>query len=223
MNLSERAAIELVRLSPKDKCIEWRHAKNSNGYPMLTTEGKQVLVTRYIKAMTDNIPMPDSSVQCRHTCDNPSCINPEHLLWGTPKQNSQDALDRDRTARGQRLPQAKLTDLEVLEARLLFLESESLLAVTTKYGLGNNAAKQMLLGKTYSHVHGAVSEKDYQEATRRVIPAEELKMIRILRCTHNLSWQAIADHMGYGSAMTPRRIYMRGLEDGDFSEDSDAF
>lgn len=222
MNLSERLALELIRVLPKDKCIEWSGAKTSDGYPMLTTDGKQVLVTRYVKAITDEIPMPPSSIVCRHTCDNPPCINPEHLIWGTMKDNSQDAIQRNRTARGQRLPQSKLTDVDVVEARALFLQTDSLLAVTTKYGLGNNAATQMLTGKTYSHVHGAISENQYKEATRRIIPAQELERIRSYRI-QGWSWKKIADVMNYGSAMTPWRIHQRGLDDGNISKNPDTF
>lgn len=32
----------------------------------------------------------------RHSCDNPPCINPEHLLVGTSKQNAYDAFERGR-------------------------------------------------------------------------------------------------------------------------------
>jgi hypothetical protein len=45
-------------------------------------------------------------LSCHH-CDNPPCCNPngtEHLFLGTPKDNSDDMLAKDRAARGDRHP-----------------------------------------------------------------------------------------------------------------------
>lgn len=49
----------------------------------------------------------------RHTCDNRRCINPAHLLIGLPADNSQDAVERQRMANGERHGMHKLTDEEV--------------------------------------------------------------------------------------------------------------
>lgn len=40
-------------------------------------------------------PIPDG-LQINHHCDNPLCVNPEHIYAGTQKQNTADALARGR-------------------------------------------------------------------------------------------------------------------------------
>lgn len=45
-----------------------------------------------------NGPIPDDLL-VRHTCDNPRCVNPEHLILGTQKDNMQDMAKRNRSAR----------------------------------------------------------------------------------------------------------------------------
>jgi hypothetical protein len=51
----------------------------------------------------------------RHTCDNRYCINPEHLIIGTHKDNNMDMVERDRHSRGMKSPNSKLTDEQVIE------------------------------------------------------------------------------------------------------------
>lgn len=42
-------------------------------------------------------PVPDGTF-VMHTCDNPACINPSHLIAGTPFQNARDMIEKDRMA-----------------------------------------------------------------------------------------------------------------------------
>lgn len=58
----------------------------------------------------------DTTLQVRHTCDNPSCINPSHLVLGTHKDNMKDKKERNRV-KGERHPRSKLTEKEILGIR----------------------------------------------------------------------------------------------------------
>ncbi len=57
-----------------------------------------------------------------HKCDNPSCINPNHLFLGTQKDNMQDCIDKGRFNRpkGEQHGSSKLTWKKVEEIRSLF-------------------------------------------------------------------------------------------------------
>lgn len=219
MNLSEKLVLSLVE-NAGDECIEWTGAKSSNGYGIITVQGKQILASRYVKARTDNIDIPHRYVVCRHTCDNPPCINPNHLIWGTMKSNSEDALERGRTARGSKLPQAKMDDDLVREARLFFLACRSLKKTRERYGLTINACRQMLLGDTWGHVPRPIPRDTFDSIVRRgegKWSAEEINRLVTLR-ESGLSWANIASEMSYGSPMTPWRMY-KEITDGDVSQD----
>lgn len=94
-------------------CIEWQKSKNSRGYGKFKTGGKTVSAHRF-SYEAHNGPIPDGAV-VRHACDNPPCVNPDHLLVGTHADNSMDAVTRNRVARGERDGNAKLTAADVTE------------------------------------------------------------------------------------------------------------
>jgi len=56
--------------------------------------------------------IPKGTENIRHTCDNPGCVNPEHLIAGTVKENAADREGRDRGNHP-----SKLTDHDVLWIR----------------------------------------------------------------------------------------------------------
>ncbi len=78
-------------------------------------------------------PLSDDIV-CRHTCDNPLCINLEHVVPGTPAENSNDMKVRGRcnTSFGEGRSDAKLTNQDVLDIRSS-VETQDVLA--KRYGV----------------------------------------------------------------------------------------
>lgn len=53
-----------------------------------------------------------------HKCDNPSCINPNHLFLGTHKENMNDMVTKNRQSKGEgRTNIAKLTDEQIEKIR----------------------------------------------------------------------------------------------------------
>ena len=53
-----------------------------------------------------------------HHCDNPKCVNPLHLYLGTPRDNANDMVKRDRQRKGENHTNHKLTDEIVSWMRL---------------------------------------------------------------------------------------------------------
>jgi hypothetical protein len=77
-----------------DACWTWRRRRNSNGYGVLRLGRKSILAHRYFYSLTNGT-IPDG-LEIRHTCDNPPCCNPKHLLVGTHTENVRDSVDRKR-------------------------------------------------------------------------------------------------------------------------------
>jgi hypothetical protein len=76
-----------------DKCYLWVGSLNINGYGNFWANNKSVKAHRYSFYLHNGF-YPEV---VRHTCDNPSCVNPKHLLAGTHADNMKDASERGRT------------------------------------------------------------------------------------------------------------------------------
>lgn len=83
---------------PND-CWKWKSHKDPAGYGILSKRfGKKVhkFVAHRISWMFHyNTPIPPTLLCC-HMCDNPPCVNPRHIMIGTHKANSQDAMLKGR-------------------------------------------------------------------------------------------------------------------------------
>lgn len=84
-----------------EPCMEWEGSRRPDGYGRVGNKLAHRLVY-----MELNGPIPPE-VKVRHTCDNPPCYEPTHLIAGTQAENMADMLARGRHARaGRREPGA---------------------------------------------------------------------------------------------------------------------
>jgi hypothetical protein len=106
---------EKVDMKGPDDCWEWLGYKNWGGYGWIKNNKKNIRAHRFSYAQYKNNgqPIPNNLCVCHH-CDNPSCVNPNHLFLGTQKDNM---LDRDRKGRGVKTKLKKHTDDEVIKIR----------------------------------------------------------------------------------------------------------
>ena len=128
-------------------CIEWPRYKNLGGYGKEWRNGKTYLAHRL--AYTDAYgPIPKGMI-VMHTCDNPACVNIDHLQLGTLKDNSQDMLNKERQARGITSGMHKLTEAEVLEIRK---DPRSLRKIAEDYKVDHTTISRIKKRDNWKHI-----------------------------------------------------------------------
>lgn len=151
-------------------CIEWIASVNNKGYGKfnVTRDGKYIglIASRAAYEIANGL-APRSLGRwlfvC-HTCDNPRCVNPEHLFLGTPSDNTMDAsrkgrLYSDRGVRnpkkglaGERNVMAKLTEDDVREIRHLVASGMMQKDVAPMFGVGRMTISRVVRRELWGHV-----------------------------------------------------------------------
>ncbi len=90
-----------------------------------------------------------------HRCDNPPCVNPEHLWLGTKADNNDDCRAKGRASSassprfGVKNGRSKLTPEKVAAAMTRHLAGETMLSIALSYGVDKSAIWQALRGRTW--------------------------------------------------------------------------
>jgi len=96
----------------------------------------------------------DDSLFVCHKCDNPPCVNPNHLFLGTPKDNSVDMSIKGRSPRGSKSGTSKLHENDVLKILkdISLNRYSTILEITNNYNIQSMQIIRILQGKSWKHI-----------------------------------------------------------------------
>ena len=150
--------MQSVTVNSISGCWEWKGSKR-NGYGRMTV-GSRLDGTRktmsahrmsYIAFKGD---IPDGYFVC-HKCDNPCCVNPEHLFIGTRQDNIDDRENKHRNVIkvGEEHPRSKLTKKAVKDARHEHIvNGVSFMTLARKYNVSKSTIQNAINGITWKCV-----------------------------------------------------------------------
>lgn len=85
--------VKVIPQSNSSQCWEWQGATMPNGYGIASIgNGQTMLAHRYAASLSNNI----QGQVVMHSCDNPKCVRPDHLIVGTQKGNIDDMIIKER-------------------------------------------------------------------------------------------------------------------------------
>jgi hypothetical protein len=144
-------------------CIS--HAQQGSGYPVAFRKNFGTVVIHRYSYMINKGEIPSGMV-VMHSCDDRSCINPDHLSLGTYKDNMIDMVKKGRNKHGQGLwcvwplvgackqgeahSNAKLTEDQVRE---IFYSEDTLKNLSKKYGVTEVSISYIRNGRTWKHLN----------------------------------------------------------------------
>lgn len=153
MNIVERF---LGKISRSEGCHVWTGTVNDSGYGLFKIGWKkgQVRAHRYSWELA-NGKIPEG-LFVLHKCDNPICVNPDHLFLGTQADNIKDMDEKgrrvsSRIARffGEDHPHSRLTEDQVRKIRE---DSRTQAVIAKDYGVGQMTISRIKTNTTWKHV-----------------------------------------------------------------------
>ena len=139
----------------KTPCIELACCRNAAGYAVVRFGGQLVRAHRLSYAAANCVSLESlAGLQIRHACDNPACVNPQHLETGTHTDNMRDMMQRGRgrQPKGEGNAKAVLTDADVRQIRQMLASGMPQPKIAAQFNVHTSQISRISTGNRWSHV-----------------------------------------------------------------------
>jgi len=151
----DRIAKRFCRISGDGKgCLLLGGSANGQGRPRIWVDGVNTKCAKLIVAIRDGKPWYAKSWQTRHLCDNPACVNPDHLTCGNAQDDADDRVRAGTTTRGERNRHAKLLECE---ARTILHSSGTYAEIGKRFGVSAKHVGKIKRGEAWGYLQAELS------------------------------------------------------------------
>lgn len=134
----------------------------SKKYGRIKVNGKNIPAHRFSWEIHNGKNVPEGLLVL-HRCDNPECVNPDHLMIGTHQDNMNDMKSKGRqftkqrgvirnTAKGTSNGNSKLTEVQAIS---IFKDERPQRLIALDYGISQTVVHNIKSKKTWKHIHHA--------------------------------------------------------------------
>lgn len=147
---------EKIDIRSRDECWPWLGSKNQDGYGKIAIgrgSGNGYAHRIAYEAFTGT---ELGELRGLHSCDNPSCCNPNHIFAGSQADNVADmkakGREKKRPLYGSDNPQAKLSESDVLDIRALLAHGSSQRQVAKIFAISQGQVARIGGGTRWAHL-----------------------------------------------------------------------
>lgn len=153
-------------IKTENGCWEWIGAKHIGGYGTHNGETTHRIVWKLFNGEFPDLPGHHGAV-VRHKCDNPPCVNPDHLLIGTIRDNINDMLVRGRSTvlKGTKA----LTQEQADEVKKLKLQGATYQEIADKFDMAVGSIHEIVNGRNKDE-KSAEPHRKYRSLMTKKIP-----------------------------------------------------
>ena len=142
-----------VLIGGPDECWPWTANATEKGYGRFQYSKRSWGATHVALAL-DGRARPVGAYAL-HSCDNPPCVNPKHLRWGTHRDNMDDKIKRGRCSglKGQANPCAMQVTPEIIARKQYIIDSpKSTRELAAELGIGATIIQNIRRGRKWAHI-----------------------------------------------------------------------
>lgn len=142
-------------------CWKWLGKPTSDGYGQIKVAGHMYRAHRY--SWLIHFGKIATGKWVLHKCDNPLCVNPDHLIVGTHRENVNHMVIRKRNSKGEDRPAHKLTEKQVIWCRRKYTHGHPLFgvrALAKKFGVCQGVMRGTVFGTYWKHLPNIRNKKN---------------------------------------------------------------
>ena len=132
-------------------CWMWEGGKFTSGYGCYYMNGKAYRAHRLAWMRVNGKEVPEGMCIC-HRCENPACVNPDHLFIATKLENIVDRDNKGRQSRGELHPSHIFTEDDIRAMRLLRVSGFSQKYIVDLFKSSHSTIGSILQGRKWKHV-----------------------------------------------------------------------
>lgn len=153
MSAIEAKFMQKVALIPFHSCWEWTGTRFNSGYGRFFDRHFKTQLAHRIAYQIFKGEVLDNLI-VMHSCDNKTCVNPQHLFSGTNKDNTQDMISKGRKypQLGSTNPQSSLDETQVLKIRAEYNAGAVQQQLAVKFGVTPANVNLIIKRKIWSHI-----------------------------------------------------------------------
>jgi hypothetical protein len=145
----------LANVQQSDGCWTWTAAVNRQGYGVTRPLPGGSRLAHRVSWELHRGTIPSGALVCHH-CDNPPCVNPEHLFLGTIADNHRDMCLKGRASggsmRGSAHPRARLSAEEVRQVRILASLGVTQSWMAERFAISRPAISHIVAGRCWKRL-----------------------------------------------------------------------